>query len=207
VNEAGGGPTDHVVTRTRAAQPGNTESPAPAGPSGMGDTGLEPVTPSLSSWCCQHDARRLPSRNPCKPSRSELAATCRTAWLRNQFPERLCRVCAAGSATSDCLGPPGHAGNRAIRPGRKSPEIFDWRQPRQPPPSAAARHGLRPSDAREKGVGAPRFASVLDTASAPIRQRGRQRVLLHVPLRRPIALTADLLHEPGSTGLGVAVGA
>ncbi len=83
----------------------------------MGDARLELAPPSLSSWCRRHDARQLSTRNPCKPSRSELAAAYRTAWLHNRFPECLCRVRAVGSAISGgSLAVPSRGHRTAVSP-------------------------------------------------------------------------------------------
>jgi hypothetical protein len=64
-------------------------------PCGMGDTGLEPVTPSLSSWCCVHALRQRSTLIPCKWHGVSRVFGWRSAWLCDPFLDRLCRDCAA----------------------------------------------------------------------------------------------------------------
>ena len=70
----------------------------------MGDTGLEPVTPSLSSWCCGGDAARRSTRNRCKRVVFNGRGGARLAWLRESLSGRLCRECAADSPCSRSRG-------------------------------------------------------------------------------------------------------
>ena len=57
----------------------------------MGDTRLEPVIPSLSSWCSRHDTRRRLPCNPCKRPRSGVGYTVPSASLHDGVLGRLRR--------------------------------------------------------------------------------------------------------------------
>ena len=57
----------------------------------MGGTGLEPVTPSLSSWFRSNDTQRLTATNGRNHAGLRVHRHTRTAWLRRSISDRLAR--------------------------------------------------------------------------------------------------------------------
>jgi hypothetical protein len=55
----------------------------------VGGTGLEPVTPSLSNWSSDHDARQRTTTNARSHAGSRGINSLGTAWLRRRFRGRL----------------------------------------------------------------------------------------------------------------------
>ena len=57
----------------------------------MGGTGLEPVTPSLSSWFCGNDTRRHASADALNHAGLRAIRRREAAWLRRSVSRRLAR--------------------------------------------------------------------------------------------------------------------
>jgi hypothetical protein len=148
--------------------------------------------PSLSSWCGRCDARRGLPQDPCKQARPEFVSARETSWRRRQFPERLCRVCAARVRNLLRLWTP--TSWPCVQQWQRSDHLCRQR-PRARLHSAATTHG-RPSAAETKGTGAPLILLGLETAAAGIKHWDRQTVRLPIPPSDPDLSALRLAREP-----------